>query len=278
MKFTSRLVTHYILTLLLVGSALADPIETAAPALNEQAIAAHRQRNLGEASRFYARVLKLDSPVEPTAAQRALVLKFAPRLHTVSGEFFPLKNIAALVHPDRPVIGYHLFWDDDIAYPSDNEPCDHEIVWVEYDPATEQVVRVFTYFHGKILSPDAAVAEANAHGGQPWIGVEWGFHGSIPWQSLNDVATKLREHWNLAHQPANGRKRDPLARGWPERFPGDYDAYVTFEVTKANAVARLKEDDLVFVSRWPLATLNRYCLRYNFAAKTEWPWLAELKK
>jgi hypothetical protein len=28
------------------------------------------------------------------------------------------------------------------------------------------------------------------------------------------------------------------------------------------------------VSRWANATLNRYCLRYNFSAKTEWPWLA----
>lgn len=26
-------------------------------------------------------------------------------------------------------------------------------------------------------------------------------------------------------------------------------------------------------SRWANATLNRHCLCYNFAAKTEWPWL-----
>jgi hypothetical protein len=33
----------------------------------------------------------------------------------------------------------------------------------------------------------------------------------------------------------------------------------------------LQERDLIYVSRWANATLNRYCLRYNFAAKTEWP-------
>ena len=33
----------------------------------------------------------------------------------------------------------------------------------------------------------------------------------------------------------------------------------------------LRERELVYVSRWANATINRYCLRYNFAAKTEWP-------
>lgn len=263
-----------VMLLVATAAAGADPAEPAQ--LNNQALAAHRQRNLGEASRYYNQLLKLDPPAEPTAAQQALVRKFTPRLHNVAGEFFPLKDIVAIIHPERPVIGYHLFWEDDIGYPSDNEPCDHEIVWIEFDPATEAVTRVSTYFHGRILAPEGAAAEANAHGGRAWIGVEWGFHGSIPWQQTGAVEAKLREHWALAHQPPPGRKRDPLARGWPENFPGDYDAYVNFSVANDDALARLEKDSLVFVSRWPMATLNRHGLRYNFAVKTEWPWLAEL--
>lgn len=257
----------------MVATASAGPAELGQ--LNEQALAAHRQRNLGEASRCYSELLRQDPPADPTAAQLALVLKFAPRLFNIAGEFFPLKDIVAIIHPDRPVIGYHVFWEDDIGYPSDNEPCDHEMVWIEYDPATEAVTRVSTYFHGRILAPAGAVAEANAHGGRAWIGVEWGFHGSIPWQGMAAAEAKLREHWRLAHEPPAERRRDPLARGWPEKFPGDYDAYVNYNFANDDALARLKKDSLVFVSRWPLATLNRYCLRYNFAVKTEWPWLAE---
>ncbi|HYD85791.1 MAG TPA: hypothetical protein VEA63_17105, partial [Opitutus sp.] len=120
--------------------------------LHERATTAHRQRNIGEASAFYARMLAAEPPAKPSENERALVRQFAPRLHLVAGEFFPLKDIVAIVHPDRPVIAYHLFWDDDIGYPADNEPCDHEIVWVEYDPATRVIVQVWTYFHGRVVS------------------------------------------------------------------------------------------------------------------------------
>ena len=64
---------------------------------------------------------------------------FAPRLVLVRGEFFPLKDIAAILHPEKPIIAYHLFWEDDLGFPSDNDPCDHEVVWIEYDPASLRV-------------------------------------------------------------------------------------------------------------------------------------------
>jgi hypothetical protein len=40
-------------------------------------------------------------------------------------------------------------------------------------------------------------------------------------------------------------------------------------------VSLLMKRELIYVSRWPNASINRYCLRYNFAAKLEWPWLGE---
>jgi hypothetical protein len=246
-------------------------------AINAEAQIAHGKRNLGDATPLYKQLLTAEPPGEPSAAQRALVLKFTPRLMLVPHEFFPLKDIAAILHPDKPIIAYHLFWEDDLGFPSDNDPCDHEVVWVEYDPATQRVTRVFTYWHGKIVSTDSAAADANSHAGRPWIGVEWGFHGSVPWQALGQIQAvdeTLRSHWDNAHNQMKSRPRDPLARGWPTEFAGDFAAFTRYSVP-FDPRPRLRDPGLVYISRWANATLNRYCLRYNFAAKTEWPWLAK---
>lgn len=244
--------------------------------INAEAQAAHAKRNLGDSTPLYKKLLEMNPPLAPSAAQQKLVEKFVPRLHLVANEFFPLKDIVAILHPDKPVIGYHLFWEDDLGFPSDNDPCDHEVVWVEFDPATEKAVRISTYWHGRIVSTAEAVADANAHGGRPWIGVEWGFHGSIAWRAIGQVAAVdeiLHGHWERAHAGAKP-PLDPLARGWPTRYPGDYAAFTKFSVPY-DARPMLRERELVYVSRWANATINRYCLRYNFAAKTEWPWLGK---
>ena len=135
------------------------------------------------------------------------------------------------------------------------------------------MTRVSTYWHGRIVSTDAAAVDANTHGGRAWIGVEWGYHGSIPWQApgrVKAVDDILRDHWDKAHHRMKALPRDPLARGWPTEYAGDFAAFTTFTVPN-DPRPLLRERALVFVSRWANATLNRYCLRYNFAAKTEWP-------
>ena len=270
MTLLSRLVS----AILCLAAPLASAAETVdLSALNARAQAAHEKRNLGDSTPLYKQLLAAEPPQTPTAEQRALVLKFAPRLFNVASEFFPLKDIAAIIHPEKPLIGYHLFWEDDIGFPSDNDPCDHEVVWVEYSPATLAVTRVSTYFHRRIISTAEAVNDANVHAGRPWIGVEWGFHGSIPWQALGKVQVVdeiVRNHWERAHKGLHGQPPDPLARGWPTRYPGDYASFATFSVAN-DPRPLLRERDLIYVSRWANATLNRYCLRYNFAAKTEWP-------
>lgn len=256
---------------LVAAASAADDIEK----LNTEAQAAHGKRDLGTASGLYKRIVAAEAPEEADANVRARVLKFAPRLFKVAGEFFPLKDIVAIVHPERPVIGYHLFWEDDLGFPSDNDPCDHEVVWVEHDAAGEKVMRVWTYWHGRVVTTDAAAEEANRHGGRPWIGVEWGFHGSLPWQAVGNVAVVdqiLRDHWTRAQAGAKP-PFDPLARGWPRKYEKDFAAFTTFAVAQ-DPRPMLRERGLIYVSRWANATINRYCLRYNFAAKTEWPWLA----
>lgn len=253
--------------------------ETAA-ALIAKGQAAHDKRCLNEASGFYRDALAIDPPVEPSEEQWALITRFAPRLHTVRGEFFPLKDIVAVVHPDRPVIAYHLFWDDDIDFPADNEPADHEIVWVEYDPATKAVTRISTYLHSYIVDGKDAPAEANAHGGRPWIGVEWGKHGSLPWGAADDAegAGKVLAHnWTALHTKGRQRQDHPLARGWPLRFAGDFAAYTEFAV-EIDPRPMLEARKLGVVSRWPNAAINQHCLRYNFAPKTEWPWTLPVRR
>lgn len=240
---------------------------------SQQAQVAHGKRALNEASALYDRILAEEPPRLPTAAEQALVTRYAPRLFHPQGEFFGLKDIVAIVHPEKPVIAYHLFWEDDYGFPSDNDPCDHEIVWVTYAPDSGKVTQVSTYFHGHVITTHEAVEDANRHNGRPWIGIEWGFHGSTPLGAIGNVPyvdATLDRHWKRASQQ-NQRPRDPLARGWPERYSGSFEAYSRFEVA-GDLTRRLQEENLMYVSRWANATLNRYCLRYNFSAKLEWPW------
>jgi hypothetical protein len=278
-KLFAQIVLGLLWGLALLPRAPAAELEEVA-VLIAKGQAAHDKRCLNEASSFYRDALALDPPTSPLAEQSTLIMKFAPRLHTVPGEFFPLKDIVAVMHPDKPVIAYHLFWDDDIDFPADNEPADHEIVWVEFDPATKAVTQISTYLHGYIVHGEEAAAEANVHGGRPWVGVEWGKHGSLAWGAADgsEGAGKVLHHnWTALHNEGRKRQDHPLARGWPLKFTGDFSAYKNFSV-ELDPRDLLQERKLTIVSRWPNAAINQHCLRYNFAPKTEWPWLPPVRR
>ncbi len=209
--------------------------------LNARAIQSHEQRRLSEASADYDRLLALDPPRVPDQSRHAAMLKLAPVLRLAEGEPFELEQLVALHHPTRNVIAYHLFWDDDLDFPDDNDPTDHEVVWVEYDGSNLQSRRLFTYFHGRVLATDFTE-------NQPAFAIEWGKHGSLPFGSTTDGQPKyvefLRENWTRLTEHGTRRPDSPLAKGWPKRFNGDFASYARFptELDFEAASGRVRSD------------------------------------
>jgi hypothetical protein len=113
------------------------------------------------------------APSDPTAE---LARSLAPVLNIQRDEWFALSRIVAVVHPTRPIVGYHLLWRDDVngsGIPF-TVPTDEEIVWVGYDSTTRLATDIWTYWHGKILHTDWKDR------GAPSVNVQWGKHGSLP--------------------------------------------------------------------------------------------------
>ena len=258
---------------------------------NREGLEAHLKRRLTEASEAYDRVLAADPASEPSRQQTALLERFAPRLYVTSTEPFPLPDFAAVLHPKAAWIAYHLFWEDDIDFPDDNDPCDHEVLWVRLDGARVKVLDIYTYFHGRILhAPPIAVDDANKHGGRAKIHVQWGKHGSMPvgWEKLEiipdpgDIEGTRMPHTRITLEAyhratfeklsTEGRRaqQSPLGRGWPLRFQGTWEDFSRFPklIDPAPLLAR---KHMMRVSCWNQAVLNRHLLRYNFSAKVEWP-------
>src|SRR5262245_16343176 len=141
---------HTILLLLIISAVLAAGQEI--PRVTDTAEAHHRRggeyplrRGLDDASLEYCRALELDPPREPNAEEWRLARRFAPRLYTTPSEFFPLKDFAVILHPSERLIAYHFFWEDDIDFPEDNDPCDHELIWVKYSADKSSIENILTY-------------------------------------------------------------------------------------------------------------------------------------
>ena len=269
-----------------------SPALDAAGKHHQRGVEFHIKRCLDEASQEYAAALKLDPPTEATAEQTALARHFLPRLFTTPSEPFRLKDFAVIIHPSRRLIAYHLFWEDDIDFPEDNDPCDHELLWVEYSEDHKTITGLSTYFHGRILRGSAAaIQEAKAHAGRPRINVQWGKHGSLllGWEKLPIVAVEddaekkfypvgrqitLLDHNRGTYEKLTkeGRRllEHPLGRGWPKKFVGSWQDFTDFSVF-VDPGELLYSKQMIRVSRWNSATINQHFLRYNFRPKTEWP-------
>ncbi len=259
------------LTWLAVAAALlagcrTGSVDSPAARLNAQGRAAHERRRLNEASAAYVKLLAADVPREPSAAEIALIRRCCPQLRRHGKEFFPLEDFVALLHPRRHWIGYHLFWDDDVDFPEDNDPTDHEVIWVEYDPARRVPVTVATYFHGRLIT--APVAD----GGRPVVACEWGKHGSVPFGTDGQLVETagLRRNWERLHTRGTRLPEHPLARGWPRRFEGEFDDYLKLDQAE-DPLPILERRQRWLVTPWANAALNQHFLPYCFAPKTEWP-------
>src|SRR5262245_9992756 len=261
---------------------------------HQRGVEFHLRRCLDDASREYARALPLDPPRDLTPDQWQLVRRFAPRIYTTPTEIFPLKDFAVILHPTSRQIAYHFFWEDDIDFPEDNDPCDHELIWVQYSSDQKSIEKIWTYFHGRILEGgEAALSDARRYAMRPRIDVQWGKHGSLPigWEEMQitaDQGDAEKKYYPLdrpitllQYNEGTYRKLSTEGRrladhplgvrlGWPQKFNGRWEDFVNFS-RLVEPLRTLDKTKMAKVSRWSSATINRYFLTYNFRPKTEWP-------
>lgn len=233
--------------------------------LSRMAFKAHNKRSLGEASEYYRQLLKINPATEPSQLEKRLIIKLAPKLLTVKGEPFKLRDAIAIHHPEKPIIAYHLMWEDDIDFPEDNDPVDHEVLWVTYSTDTQTPTYMQTYFHGNILK-----LKANH---KSFIGIEWGKHGSVPLSENKRITLKmpgLNKNWNRLHTQGIRKPNHPFASDWPKKFTGELNDYMSFE-TPVNLGKKLRSKKMMIKGRWANAIIDQIFLPYNFSAKIEWP-------
>jgi hypothetical protein len=290
---------HTLLLLLIISAVIATGQEIPAPtdtaeSHHRRGVESHLRRSLDAAGREYARALELDPPRDLNSEEWKLARRFIPRLFTTPTEFFPLKDFAVILHPTERLIAYHFFWEDDIDFPEDNDPCDHELIWVKYSEDKISIENILTYFHGRILEGgEAAIKDARLHGWRPRVNIQWGKHGSLPvgWEEMTIVANSgdgEKNYYPLdqtitlkQYQEGTFRKlseeghRLPdhplsLRLGWPRKFKGRWEDFANFS-RLVDPLLLLNKKKMARVSRWNSATINQQFLTYNFRPKTEWP-------
>jgi len=237
----------------------------------------HLDGNIRRAGEQYRRVLEMDPLIPPSEKEKQMMRKFCPILLLTREECFPLKDVVVVHHPTKSMIGYHLFWEDDYDFPDDYEPCDHEEIWIEYNPETETVTNVMCWFHSRVLSSKSAAKEAWNNNQRAIIRVEWGKHGSLlcGWENIKEQLTGvmlvdwLKETYE--HVKKGGRVPfHPLKKYWPKGFEGTFDEYIDFSV-RVDPLNWLDKKPLMYKTRWVNAAIFTQCLLYNFHPKMEWP-------
>lgn len=245
--------------------------------VSRQAEFYHLDGHLRKAGEQYRKVLELAPPLALTEKEEQLIRKFCPILLINPKECFPLKDVVAVHHPSESIIGYHLFWEDDYDFPDDYEPCDHEEVWIEYDPNTEVVTNVMCWFHSRILESVPAVKEAHTNQQRAIIRIEWGKHGSLlcGWEDMKEPLTGvtlprwLQETYDRVTE--GGRvPAHPLKRFWPKGFEGTFEEYIDFSV-EVDPLDWLNKKPIMYKTEWVNAVIFTRSLLYNFHPKMEWP-------
>jgi hypothetical protein len=200
----------------------------------------------------------------PTDSASRLAHRLAPLLYLQRDEWFPLERAVAVVHPTRPIVAYHLLWQDDVhgAWIPHTVPTDEEVVWVGYD-SSGAPTDLWTYWHGKVL-------HTNWRGrGTPAVDVQWGKHGLLPRGIIDSDLPPLRtlNAFYLYHQLGVldillGR----LTRPGPSGFFHSYARYRDF--SRVRWVGDLL--DVVIRSEHPNDALQAVFGK-PFSRKPSWP-------
>lgn len=199
-----------------------------------------------------------------------LALRFAPRLYLQAEEPYGLEAVIPVLHPSRPIIAYHIFFEDDALYSKKGQGMDHELIWVRYDPVTLKLEDVITFWHRTTLRTDACLLEARANQQRPRIEVQWGQHGMLPWNWRDIISIRprleLAMHYSLVAQ--NNRADGAATDGGSPLFGGSYEQYLQF-TNCLDTSSYLSEENIIVAER-PSQKI-RALIRGSYAEKKEWP-------
>ena len=219
----------------------------------------------GPLARIPARPAVVPHALAPEQPGALLARQLAPLLYLQRDEWFPLVRTLAVVHPQSPVIAYHLLWSDDAhaAWLPFTNPTDQEVVWVGYD-STGAPTDIWTYWHGSIL-------HANWRGkGQIIVDVQWGKHGSMPRRTRESdlpFLKRLGDFYELAWLGLPDLMLGRFTRAGPVCFCHGYDRYREFTLPLAVA-PRL---DAIVQTAQPEEALQRLFGK-SYSRKPNWPW------
>lgn len=246
----------------------------------KKALTLHRQRRLDEASELYRGVLELEPARSATDQEVELARHFLPRVFVTSDERFELKDLVVVLHPREPLIAYHLVWQDDIDFLTDNDPGDHEIVWIRYNKDKKNTVeRAWAYWHEKFPCSKTSVDKANRDDARINVFVQWGKHGSLldGWEEVINVngvpSVEELETLQFSRLQGEGRYRNDTsyAKKWPTNFEGSKEEFVNFprEVNVSDKL--LGQTAMVVVTEYANAVIDQELLPYNIYPKPDWP-------
>lgn len=201
-----------------------------------------------------------------------LALRFAPRLYINPTEPYEIRDLIVFVHPQKPLIAYHLIWEDDRIGPGLGVEGDHETAWVEYDPISLKLVNVWALWHRGVLHTRQSVIEAKIHNQRPKLFVQWGQHGMLPvgWDRLPTARpeAELRLHFTIVKSIQIGRytgSKDINSL----KFQGDYSDYLTFNELVDSRQYIHPEKVIVGTDS---NTIIPQMLSYTVSVKRPWPY------
>lgn len=244
----------------------------------------HRHGSVSEAGHWYGRLLEQEPQHTVSRELVELVSRLAPELYLVESEPCALQDCVAVIHPEQPLIAYHLFWGKDQNSPLDDISCDHEIIWVGYDPLTLKLSGIWSYFHKYIISTKAALIEARENQNRPQAYVQWGLHGTllagglgaltVNWEESESSITHtgmdaMERMYNDAKEGGMGREYS-LKQGRIKKFTGDFSDYMRF-TKKLDTREYMDKNNRIHKSKWANAIISQRVLTYNATPMLEWP-------